>query len=159
MKPNLTLFLTFFSITIFSFQLKGQEAGTISTGSFETILKLENPYSENRTKWLNRNGFKTDTYNWNDPAINLYLDRAVKNRSTGNAFGFIGGAALFIGVLINIQAGVVRSSGNSVESKSTINPFYLIGGTFVVTSIGLKMDAHNQLRNAKEIRAKNEPRN
>ncbi|WP_370089704.1 hypothetical protein [Ekhidna sp.] len=149
MKPILTTIFILILILTFCSRLHAQESDTTKT---ETILRLKNPYKKNQSKWLNSNDFNTSSYDWSDPVINLHLDRAVKNRSTGNAFGFIGGAALFIGVLTSIQAGVVRSSGNSVESKSTINPFYLIGGTFVMTSIGLKMDANNQLRNAKDAR-------
>lgn len=146
MKPILTTIFTLILILTFCSQLNAQESDTVKA---KTILKLENPYKKNQTKWLNSNEFNTSSYDWSNPAVNLYLDRAVKNRSTGNALGLAGGAALLLGVLTSIQAGVMRSSGNSEGSNSTINPFYLIGGTFVVTSIGLKMDSHNQLRNAK----------
>ncbi|MEQ9006309.1 MAG: hypothetical protein RLP12_00385, partial [Ekhidna sp.] len=106
MKPHLTTPLILILIFISGFQLKAQE--TDSTKA-ETILKLENPYKKNRTKWLIENGFNTGTYSWDDPTVNLYLDQAVKNRSTGNVLGITGGGIVVLGLAKNALGSLVKS--------------------------------------------------
>jgi hypothetical protein len=46
-----------------------------------------NPYNSSRTKWLKSNGFKTEEYNWNNPNINLILDKALKKKTGARIWG------------------------------------------------------------------------
>ena len=153
MKPNLTTSLILILIFILGFQLNAQETDTTRA---ETILKSENPYKKNRTKWLNENGFNTSTYSWDDPTINLYLDQAVKNRSTGNVIGITGGGIVVLGLAMNVVGSLVKSisDSNPDEPYQVVKGPYYLGGAMVATSIGLHFQAHSKLKKAREARSK-----
>jgi hypothetical protein len=150
MKPTLTTYLLLILISFSCFQLNAQKSDTTRS---ETVLKLENPYKKNRTKWLNENGFNTSTYSWDDPVINLYLDQAVKNRSTGNVLGYTGGGILVLGLLVNGMGALVREISDSRpgEPFQVVKEPYYLGGAMVLTSICVHINAKSKLKKAIEV--------
>lgn len=140
-------------IVLFSYLAKGQS----DTTSTETILKLENPYKKNRTKWLNKNGFNTNTYSWDDPKINLHVNQAVKNRSAGNVFAYTGGSILAIGMFVNFVGRFVHDAWGEKEpgdEYQVIKAPYYLGGTLAVSSIVCHLNAASHLKKAKKAREK-----
>lgn len=151
MNPNLTTPLILVLIFISGFQLKAQETDTARA---ETILKQENPYKKNRTKWLNENRFNTSTYAWNDSAINLNIEKAIKRRSTSNIVGFTGGGILVLGLLANIVGSVVHDIGDHDlgEEYQVIKGPYYLGGIMIASSVALSFDSLGKLKKAKRAR-------
>ena len=151
-----TLLKTLISLSIivlFSYLAKGQ-SGTTST---ETILKLENPYKKNRTKWLNKNGFNTNTYTWDDPEINLYLDQAVKKRSAGNVLVYTGGGILAFGLFANFVGRMIHEISEDKEPGEEYQVFkgpYYLGGTLAASAIVLHLNADSKLKKARKAREK-----
>lgn len=153
MKLTLTTYL-FCTVFLFSIQLHSQE--TDSTQSAETIVKIENPYKKGKTKWLNENGFNTSSYTWNDVQINLALDKAVKNRSTGNVLGYTGGGVILFGLLANMAGRLAYEvSNNDPDRQFQIfkGPYYL-GGVLITSSLVLHVNALSKLKKAKDLREK-----
>ncbi|MEP1032687.1 hypothetical protein [Ekhidna sp.] len=152
MKLKLTTYL--FSCTIlFSILANAQEA---EAPVGDTILENENPYRKGQTKWLNQNEFYTEGYDWSDPEINLFLNKAVKRRSTSNALGIVGGSILVLGLVANITGSLVHSisDSNPNEEYQVIKGPYYLGGALVVTSVALSFDAIAKLNKAKNARDK-----
>ncbi|WP_370089703.1 hypothetical protein [Ekhidna sp.] len=151
MKPILTTIFILILILTFCSRLHAQESDTLKA---ETILRLENPYKKNRTKWLNENGFNTSTYSWDDPTINLYLNQAVKRRSKANVIGIVGGSILVLGLAANAMGRLVESinDSNPDDPYQVMKGPYYIGGAMIVTSVGLSLDSLAKLKKAKNER-------
>lgn len=146
MKPILTTIFTLILILTFCSRLHAQKS---DTAKVETILKSENPYRKNQTRWLNSNGFNTSSYDWSDPAINLYLNQAVRSRSTGNVIGFVGGAVVLLGLTANFFGSVFHEDNDPGEEYQIMKGPYYLGGAMVATSIGLNIRAHSKLKKAR----------
>jgi hypothetical protein len=61
-------------------------AQAIDSLNQETILKswnVNNPYIKSQTRWLDKNGFNTKQYSWDNISINNHLERSLKVRSAG----------------------------------------------------------------------------
>lgn len=146
MNPNLTYL--FCAITILcSYQLKGQKTDTTYQ---ETIVKLENPYGKGRTKWLKQNGFDTDNYQWDNPEINLYLDQALKSRSTGDIMGFTGLGIFVVGLAANAMGRIAKDIGSSKpdEPYRVFKAPYYLGGALIVSSIPFHIKSNKKLKKA-----------
>ncbi len=126
-----------------------------SSNHQETVLKKES-LKKGKKKWLNKNGFNTETYDWNDPVINLNLSKAAKRHSTSNAIGFVGGGILVLGLIGNFMGSLSHNISNSKpnESYQVFSAPYYIGGAMVATSIGLSIDSIVKLNKAKKAREK-----
>ncbi|MEO9481896.1 MAG: hypothetical protein ABJG47_00530 [Ekhidna sp.] len=140
------------TLFLFSFFLaNGQEPDTTAS---ETVLKIQNPYKKNRTKWLNSNGFITESYDWSDPSINLYLEKAVKRRTTSNIMGVTGGTILLLGLCANLVGSVFHEDRDGREEYQVIKGPYFVGGAMVATSIGLSFDSIAKVNKAKKAKEK-----
>lgn len=150
MKPNLTIYL-FVVFKIYSTLCQAQ--GNDSTTVINEPQKIENPYKKGQTRWLNKNQFFTEGYDWKDPAINLYLDKAIKRRATSNLVGITGASVLLLGLVGNFMGSLskeINSSNPNEEYQVTTWPYYL-GGTMVGTSIVLSLDSTSKLNKAKAL--------
>jgi len=151
MNSNLTTYL-FSSLILFcSYQLKGQNSDTTDQ---ETIVKLENPYGKGRTKWLIRNGFDTDSYNWDNPEINLYLDQTFKSRLTGNILGFTGLGIFVFGLAANTIGRLADDIGSSKpdEPYRIFKEPYYLGGALIISSIPFHIKSNRKLKSAIKLR-------
>ncbi|WP_436517312.1 hypothetical protein [Ekhidna sp. To15] len=151
MKLTLTTYL-FCIVLLFSIESLSQEAD--STQAQETIVKIQNPYKKGRTKWLNENGFITKSYDWSDPAINLYLKKAVKRRTAANILGVTGGTVFLLGLCANFVGSVFHEDRVGREEYQVIKGPYFLGGAMVATSIGLSFDSIAKVNKAKKNREK-----
>ena len=63
-------------------------AQSIDSLKLENFLNYRaNPYNSSRTKWLKKNGFNMDEYDWNNPNINLILDNALRKKTGARLWG------------------------------------------------------------------------
>lgn len=133
-----------------------QETDPIRTQTEETILKVEKPnYRRSQIKWLNKEGFDTDSYEWNDPNINLLLDKSLKQRSWGDISGITGGTLVAINLLSNFVLGPILHSLSDDHDKGEFKPsnqLYYIGGTMIAASFALNLSALGKLSKAKNMR-------
>lgn len=153
MKPTLTTYLLCV-IIILSFKIDAQEIDTLNNE--ETILKIDHSYRKGQIKWLNENGFKTDSYHWEDSEINLYLDKSLNSRSASNILGAAGGTIFVMGLLANFMGSLSHDISNNDpdETYQVIKGPYYIGGAMIVTSVALSFDSLAKLKKAKNARGK-----
>ncbi|WP_420318209.1 hypothetical protein [Ekhidna sp.] len=150
MKPNLTIYLFSIILFLFGHQAKCQKSDSAKS---ETILKHETPYRKGKNKWLNSNGFNTETYDWNHPEINLYLDESLKKRSVGNILVYSGGVLIVTGLFLNVVGSFVDSafSNKPDEPYQVIKAPYFLGGAMVVSSIPFHIKSNKKLKLAIKI--------
>ena len=146
MNPNLTYLLCALILS-FCLELKGQQPDTTHQ---ETIVKMENTYGKGRTKWLKQNGFDTDNYQWDNPEINLYLDQALKSRSTGDIMGFTGLGIFVVGLAANAMGRLAKDIGSSKpdEPYRVFKAPYYLGGALIVSSIPFHIKSNKKLKRA-----------
>ena len=122
----------------------------------ETVLKLEKPLRKGQIKWMNNNGFETQTYDWNDPVINLHLTKASKRHSKANWIGIVGGSILVLGLAANAMGSLAKSvsDSNPDEPYQVVKGPYYLGGAMVATSVVLSFDSIAKLNKAKKLREK-----
>lgn len=68
----------------------------------KTILKswnTNNRYTTSQAKWLQKKGFQTQKYNWDNVGIESHIDKAFKIRETGQGLAIISG----LGILLSSQ--------------------------------------------------------
>lgn len=90
----------------FFFNLSAQ--ASINSVKSETILK-ESPYSKSQISWIVENGFDAKGYNWDSPAINLHLNKALKKREQGYAWSLIS--------VLSTVVSITAKSGDSGRKK------------------------------------------
>lgn len=89
MKVIIFSVLTITLFTSLSFDLKAQSIDSLNQ---ETILKswnANNPYSKTQTRWLEKKGFQTTEYSWDNIGINSHIDKVFKMRETGVGYGLV----------------------------------------------------------------------
>lgn len=109
---------------------------------------MENPYGKGRTKWLKQNGFDTDSYQWDNPEINLYLDQTFKSRSVGNIVGFTGLGIFVVGLAANAMGRIAKDIGSSKpdEPYRVFKAPYYLGGALIVSSIPFHIKSNKKLK-------------
>ncbi|MEQ6166641.1 hypothetical protein AAOE16_05550 [Ekhidna sp. MALMAid0563] len=150
MKPITTNLLSVLMLFC-CYQVQGQN---IDSTNNETIIKRENPYRKGKTKWLNSSGFNTETYNWNHPEINLYLDESLKKRSVGNILVYSGGVIIVTGLFLNVVGSFVDSafSNKPDEPYQVFKAPYFLGGAMVVSSIPFHIKSNKKLKQAIKLK-------
>ncbi len=151
MKLTITTYL--FSIGfLLSIQSSAQEPE--SSQPTKSVVKIDNPYKKGRTKWLNSHGFNTKTYDWRDAEINLYVEKAVKNRTTGNILAYSGGGIIVTGLLLNLAGSLAKeiNSSNPDEPYQVFKAPYYLGGALSVSGIVMHLKAESNLKKAKAAR-------
>ncbi|WP_421765057.1 hypothetical protein [Ekhidna sp.] len=146
MKPHLLILIGLFSLLSFSSQSQvSEDAGA------DTVLKIKNPYKKSQTKWLNKKGFKK--YNWNDPAINLHLDKALDSRYSTNFINGLGVATISWGLLHNALNSMLHQLSDDWDKgdyKIAMAP-YVVGGALVGTALIMNGKTQKELKKAKKL--------
>ena len=146
MKATLLIVLAL----LFSFNTFSQ----IDSIRSETILKIEKPdYRKAQLKWLNKEGFDTESYGWDDLYINSSVDMSLKQRNWGDVIGVTGGSLILINVLKNFIFGpLVHSLSDEGGKYQPSNDLYLVGGAMVGGSLYLHIKSKSNLEKAKKRR-------
>jgi hypothetical protein len=99
-----------------------------------------NPYNSSRTKWLKKNGFKVEEYNWNDQIVNLELKRAFRKRMGSRIWGVAAFSKVIIfrkggGFILTLTglSGLVALSKN-VKANQAIKNAEVLRSSFLLSA-------------------------
>lgn len=150
---TITLFLCFLSLAIIRLEIKAQ---SIDSSHVETILKINpktgTPFSKNQIRWVEKNGFNTSNYEWDNLQVNRKLNGAIRSRNW--SYVTTGGGVLLgsCALLSYLGSALSESEESRQSSKSRGNGFLVASGFFFSGSIVLSINAHRKIRTANKFR-------
>ncbi|WKN43454.1 hypothetical protein [Tunicatimonas pelagia] len=108
------------------------------------------PPSTSKIKWMERQGFPVTHYQWNEPEVNLRLQKALKYRSRSQLYVISGSGLVLSGVALTtagffgfmfelLFAPVFASSGDYKSNFSRYGTIMIIGGISAGTGITLTL--------------------
>ncbi|MEO9804681.1 MAG: hypothetical protein ABJF04_15600 [Reichenbachiella sp.] len=150
-------FLLFFLLSIFFFEANAQD----SLRAENTILKvqqIESPYGMSRTKFLTNNGFSVENYNWENPAVNLKLESAFRDRVATRVLLWTAVGAALHGAFFSTISGMADTQEKYDSIKRTSNGLFIAAGSLVTGSIVFATTSREKLRKAERIRVQSKPK-
>jgi hypothetical protein len=133
-------------------------AQSIDSLNQETILKSWNksPYSNSQNKWLKKNGFKAQSYNWDNKEISLYLNKSLDQKNGAKLASRFGVASMIGGLYSYFGSLAVQDAQKSKNAESTANKFFIVSGSLFTTSIILNGASLRNLGIAKRLKARDD---
>ena len=123
-----------------------------------TILKLDkekNPYSKSKNRYLSKNGFDANSYEWNDPEINLHLKKSLRNRAASNITLGSGVGLVILNLAVNAMGRIAHTANNNSEGEFKPNTsLYWIGGGIIGSSIAFRLVSSGQIEKANSLTRK-----
>ncbi|MDW3211050.1 MAG: hypothetical protein R8N23_14330 [Reichenbachiella sp.] len=121
-----------------------------------TILKLdgeENPYSESKNRYLINHGFDVESYDWNDPQINLYLKKSLNNRTASNVTLGSGVGLVILNLTVNALGRIAHTANNNSEGNyQPHTTLYWIGGAAICSSVAFRLVSSKQIERANKLK-------
>lgn len=125
----------------------------IDSTEVETILKIKNPHNKEQTKWLKKQGFEVDTYQWNNDSINLHLRKALTNRNYRDGLAYSGGALIVLNFIGNVLGELGDLAENTDREKfEPKHGLYMIGTMMLLSSVLFDKKAKQEASIAKKHR-------
>ncbi|WP_420581184.1 hypothetical protein [Reichenbachiella sp.] len=120
-----------------------------------TILRLEKektPYSKSKNKYLLSNGFDVNSYEWDDPEINLCLKKSLKNRAASNVTLGSGVGLVILNLAVNVMGQLAHTANNNSEGEyKPYTSLYWIGGAAICSSVVFRLVSSKQIKKANRL--------
>lgn len=116
---------------------------------------LYSPYSISQNRYLTRNNFDIQTYDWSDPEINLYLKKSLNNRTASNVTIGVGVGLMVLNLAYNVFGELVHVVNDNSEGKyQPATTLYWIGGGIIGSSIAFRLVSIGQIEKANRLKRK-----
>ena len=106
-------------------------------------------------KWLNRNDFATDDYNWDNEEINLYLNKSLDQKKIAKGITGLGVGSMVIGTMIYYVSLLIDDKQKSKNGESAANKYFIASGAFFTTAVVLRSASLRNLKIAKKLKRLN----